>query len=294
MHIVLGFLTVVGIVWAAISFSAWRSTHSVVALLFTAAGVALAVWAARSLWRRDSFAAAQFLLFCSVVPVLVGGLWALNTESTTAWTVVAIFAVPVIACGVYLYRERTRPEVLPNVLLQWVQPGGVCELDGLQFAAQLVPPSSPAGVYELHIAVQSCVDAQRVLTVSLSGPPASRLRYRSRGTATVGAGEVGVFALPLSPVAGAGAPGTLHFAPHVSGDPGARIRYWRAQPYQRRIDPALTALLLVGGHLAWGGGWSVNVPASTAAEAPSGELPPDRWEVKWQPDPGLLASTRIR
>jgi hypothetical protein len=266
----------------------------VIALVFLAVGLALAGWAARALWRRDSYGAAQFLLFCFALPALVAALWGFNTGSSAAWTIVGLFMVPVLACGAHIYRDRMRPEVLPNILLQWAPTGSVCELNELQFAAQLVPLSSTAGMFELRIAVQSCVDAERMLVVTLSGPSASRLWYRPRATVRVGAGEVGILSLPLVSVPGAGVPGKLHFAPDVSGAPGARVRYWRAQPYQKRIDPTLQALLLVGGTIAWGGGWSVNVPEWTGPGEPSGELPPDRWTVEWKPEAALLASARLR
>ena len=295
MHIVLGFLAVVGLAVAGIAFLAWRGAHSVIAPGFVAGGLALGIWALRALWRRDSYAAAQFILFCSAMPVLISGLWAFNVpESRAAWAMATIFMVPVIACASYLYREHKRPEVLPNVLRQWVRAEGICELRDLQLTAQLAPAASAVGVFELQIAVQSCVDAERALTVVLSGPPPSLLRYRTQATVRVGPGEVGILALPMAPIAGAGAPGTLHFAPDVSGEPGPRIRYWRARPYQRRIDPSLQILLLAGGHIAWGGGWSVNVPGVEALEGSSAELPPDRWTISWKPDPMLLASARRR
>jgi len=129
MHIVLGFLAVVGLAVAGIAFLAWRGAHSVIAPGFVAGGLALGIWALRALWRRDSYAAAQFILFCSAMPVLISGLWAFNVpESRAAWAMATIFMVPVIACASYLYREHKRPEVLPNVLRQWVRAEGICEL----------------------------------------------------------------------------------------------------------------------------------------------------------------------
>jgi hypothetical protein len=295
MHIVLGFLAVVGLAAAGIAFLAWRSTHSVIAFAFLAGGLALGARALLASWRRDSYAAAQFILFCSAIPVLICALWAFNVpESRAAWTVAAISIVPVIACAAYLYREHKRPEVLPNVLRQSARADSICELQDLQLTAHLVPAPSRDGVFELQIAVQSCVDAERVLTVALSGPPPSRLSYRARATVRVGPGEVGILALPIASMPGAGAPGTLHIAPDVSGEPGVRVRYWRARPYQRRIHPALQVLLLAGGHITWGGGWSVNVPAAESPEGSRGELPPDRWTISWKPDPMLLASARPR
>ena len=295
MRIVLGVLAIVGLLVTGFAFLVSLVTHSVIALGFLAGGLALAIWALRGLWRRDSYSAAQFILFCSAMPVLISGVQAFNVpESAAAWAMAATFMVPVIACASYLYREHKRPEVLPNVLRQWVRAEGICELLDLQLTAQLAPAAGDAGMFELQIGVQSCVDAERALTVALSGPPPSRLRYRTQATVRVGPGEVGILALPIAPIAGAGAPGTLHFSPDVSGEPGPRIRYWRARQYQRRIDPSLQVLLLVGGHIAWGGGWSVNVPAVEAPEESSGELPQDRWTIGWKPDPMLLASARQR
>jgi len=293
MHIILGLLTALGFAVAGISFLAWRGTHNAIGLVFLLGGLTLSAWALRALWRRDSYSAAQFTLFCSAIPVLISALWAFNArESTGAWTTAAIFMAPVIACAVYLYRQHKRPEVLPNFLREWAQPGAISELGDLQLTAQLARASGESGLFELQIAVQSCVDAERTLRVALSGPSPSRLRYRTPATVRVGPGEVGILALPIAPVPGAGAPGTLHFEPDVTGAPGRRIRYWRARPYERRITPALQVLLLAGGHVAWGGGWSVNVPSVEGPEASGAELPPDRWTISWKPDPMLLASAR--
>src|SRR4029079_17026014 len=116
MHIVLGLLAVVGLAVAGIAFLAWGGTHGVIALVVLAGGLALALRALRALWRRDSYGAAQFILFCSAMPVLISGLWAFNVpESAAAWAMATTFMVPVIICASYLYREHKRPEVLPDV-----------------------------------------------------------------------------------------------------------------------------------------------------------------------------------
>src|SRR5262245_41629175 len=105
MHIVLGLLAAVGLAVAEITFLVWRDTHDVIASGFLARGLALAIWALRALWRRDSYGAAQFILFCSAMPVLISGLWAFNVpQSPAAWAMAATFMVPVIACASYLYR----------------------------------------------------------------------------------------------------------------------------------------------------------------------------------------------
>lgn len=294
MHIVLGLLAVVGLATAGIALLAWRATHGAMAGAFLVGGLVLALRALRAMWRRDSYGAAQFILFCAALPALVCGLWALNVrESAAPLTGATVFTLPVIACAAFLYRQHTRPELLPNVLKQWVGAGHISELGELQLAVQLVK-TEIRGILYLKIAVQSCVDAERVLRVSLSGPPASRLRYRPQANVRVGPGEVGILSLPIAPVAGAGDPGKLHLDPDVSGDHGPRIRYWRAQPYQRRITGGFQAALLLAGHAAWGGGFSVNVPAPEAPGPPDLQLPPDVWMVSWTPDRGLLASARER
>jgi hypothetical protein len=293
-EVILGFLVLCGYGAGAIAFAVWRATGYVAALVVLVGVLALAAWPLRVFWRRDAIAAAKLLLFCLVLPMLVAVLWAFNVPGSSAPWVAAGFAVPTVACCVYLFRELTRPEVLPNLLLRLGNRASICEVDGLQLIAQLVSTEDPIAPLALQIAVQSCVDAPRTLIVDLSGPGPSHLQFRPRATAPVGPGEMGVLLVPLRPIAGARAPGRLYLTPRAAGEAAPRVRYWEARVFERRAEPPLQAIAALAGVLVWGGGWWVNVPALGGATAPASELPPDQWHLKWKPEPALLEQARRR
>jgi hypothetical protein len=288
-EVLLGFLGFLGLGVACISALVWHATGAALALALLLAGVGLASWSALTFWRRDPIATAKLLLFVSVVPALVSFVWILNIPAPygrVPWFGSA-FTLVAAVCATYLWRDSRRPEVLPNVLLDWANAAQVCEIDGVQLFARLLRRQDHG--LELHVAAQSCVNAERVLTVRLSGPPLSRLRYPSQSTARLGPAEVGVLVIPMQPVPGPNAPGKLFLAPDVTGPWGARVRHWRAKAFERRIDPGMQVLLLLAGHIAWGGGLSVEVPrASSDAPPPGPELAAESWQTRWQPDPGLL------
>lgn len=58
--------------------------------------------------------------------------------------------------------------------------------------------------------------------------------------------------------------------------------------YQWRATGGTQALLLLAGVIVWGGGWFVHVPVLPRGAESANELPPDRWDILWQPEPGLL------
>jgi hypothetical protein len=288
-----GLIVLIGFVWTGVAYSDWSKAPSASAFIFVVVGVALIVAPSYFLWRRDSVGTAKFLGLCSGVPGAITLIWALTGDDPRrAWTLVAVFGVPAIASAAYVFREWKRPEVLPNVLLQWARHNAICEVEGLQLVGQLVRGSNPDAPFELRFAVQSCVDADRTLTITLSGVLASRLRYRKETSVTVAPGVVGILSLPLAPISGPEEPGTLYFEPVVWGSWGARVRYWRARGYEPPVGRVSQVALLALGTLAWGGGWCVNVPGPPDGREATGPLPADRWEVKWTPEPANLAAAR--
>ncbi|QSQ24021.1 hypothetical protein JY651_03315 [Pyxidicoccus parkwayensis] len=284
-HVFLGLLVLLGLLAAGISWLVWRPPDVGPALAWLIGGLVVAGWSALAFWRRDAFAAAKLLLFCTVMPAIFCVLWVFNAHSLggpATWGGGAS-AVGAALLGRYLWREWRRVEVLPNVLLDAANKEDICELDGLQLCAGLLRPEEGPVPLELRILVQSCVDAERTLTVRLSGPSKTRVHYPDRVTVQVGPGEVGRLVVPLHPLPGARAGGTLHLGLNITGPGGPRLRFWRARPYVARIHPVMQVLALLAGMITWGGGWSVEVPVLPDAPPPRPQLPPERWTVVWRP-----------
>lgn len=166
------------------------------------------------------------------------------------------------------------------------------EIDGgVQLTAQIgvVPDTTKL---ELRVLLQSCVDVPRIVRIELSAPLASPILERPPTDVELGAGEVGMLVIPLQMARTAERPTQLFVVPSATTGPAQRIRYWRAQAYERRIGPGLQAVLLLTGQVAWGGGLGLDVPPWRGAVEPLAPPLETRWEVVWRPDPGLLRSLR--
>ncbi|NTX37369.1 MULTISPECIES: hypothetical protein [unclassified Myxococcus] len=285
-HVLLGLLVLVGLTAAGIAGVTLRyRAPPAPALAWLVGGLLLATWSARAFWKRDADGAARLLLFCFGMPAVVLGIWMVassNFSGLPPWLALGCAAVTTFI-GVRMWKDWRRAEVLPNVLLEWAPAEDVLEVDGVHFAVRLAATEEGSAPLELHLMAQGCVDAERALTLKLSGPPESRLRYPRETTVHLEAGEVGLLIVPLFPVPGAPAPGKLSLQPSARGPSAPRLRHWRARRYEGPLHPAMRVLGLFAGILAWGGGMHVEVAGVSEGKPPPPQLPEARWKVLWRP-----------
>ncbi|ATB49465.1 hypothetical protein [Corallococcus macrosporus] len=294
-HVLLGLLVLVGLTAAGIAGVTlrYRAPHAPT-LGWLVGGLLLATWSARAFWKRDADGAARLFLFCFGTPPVVLGIWMVVTSDFSGlppWLALGC-AVVTAFIGVRMWKAWHREEVLPNVLFEWARAEDILEVDGVHFAVRLAVAPQGSAPLELHLMAQGCVDAERALTLKLSGPPESRLRYPRETTVHLEAGEVGLLIVPLFPVPGALAPGKLSLRPSARGPAAPRLRHWRARRYEGPIHPVLSVLGLFAGILAWGGGVHVEVAGVSEVKPPPSLLPEAHWKVLWRPGAEELQQAR--
>lgn len=116
VEVVLGFMVLLGLGLASLATLASGGIHVGWALVFQVAGLALAAWSLRLFWMRDSVAATKLVMFCCVMPGLIAGLWAANTQQGrgAALGVAVACAIGAGACALALWREASRPRCCPT------------------------------------------------------------------------------------------------------------------------------------------------------------------------------------
>jgi hypothetical protein len=238
---------------------------------FAASSALLALISVREL-RRDPDRLATFT-------TLLGLVWAClyGTAAGVVEVRPAAYAVVAALCGlltvvslIRVVRTALWKDELPSLRgLGW-HPRALCELRDVQFA--LV--SSPR---QVRIDLQNCSQAEREVEFAFTPRDHDRAGAALRGRATLGPLHVGSLIIGLPH----GFPGgRFRVTPKVSGPAGVRGRRWRARTYQPPISTGFQLVMLLAGHLMWGGGLEIELGASVDEGA--GLLPPETaWKRIW-------------
>jgi hypothetical protein len=229
-----------------------RETWIVLAVSGSLAAVLLGLEA-----RRDGYAFAQF----SLVAILFPGTFAVAAVSvaeTDAGRTRAIAAIVVCAAGIAaavakLWKDHHARDEAPNVLLQRFSRAEIFEIDGVQWIAV----RGPAGVEEgswLEILVQSCVDAERTVSITLEDAAGLLKRRGSLATPSIdaihlGPGEVGALRVPVLPGAKPARDAYLYVSVRARGPGGRRVRVFRARAAPERTRLGFQLFALLGGHI---------------------------------------------
>ncbi len=136
------------------------------ALAFTVVASAIA------LWRSDRVALLQVLLFSTVTPALLAGLWLILSGDWDG-ALLGVFGVLLLCASgpAYgLWRELHRRVPLPNLLPQFAPGLPILEQHGLQLCLHVTPVKD--GALELQVTLQNCMDQERALRLELrsAGP----------------------------------------------------------------------------------------------------------------------------
>ena len=249
--------------------------------------------------RRDLYSFCGFMLVAAFVTGLISGAIALYGQEPhpVAGAVAAWSAFAVAGSAAYLLRTYFVREVLPDILAERFERSAIVEKGGVHFAvAQSSTRISPGGWLTFELVAQSCVDAERTVTLQtraargVAGSPRG-LTFPNEVVLTVPPGAAVSLVVPVQAAPLAKGSFALRLSLEVAGENGVRVRRRRAAQLSSEIPAWITALGLVAGVLVTGGGLKVAfvVLGSPAAARIEPEPPPEvHTHVLYDPEPSQL------
>jgi hypothetical protein len=238
--------------------------------------------------RRDAHAFAQYAVVALLVPATFA-IAALAVAETTqgrilaAGGLAACVAALAVAIAALWRAHRARDEV-PNLLLESFDEQRIFEIEGVQWAGDQGDANVSAGSF-VRVVLQNCVDAERVVTVSLEDLTGVLLSRGSLATPVIEPlrltpGEVGSLVVPVLPGARPARESSLYVSVKARGPRGRRLRTFRAGAASERTRLGFQLFALLGGHYVGGGGvkFTFTNPRTIASSV---EPAPASWQPLW-------------
>lgn len=265
----------------ALAWLAHAYAVCVLALLVVALPLALEA-------RRDPEVVARFccLLAAGYAGIGVVALLSDDTGRVRSGSFAGVMLLSAVVAAAAWYRLKSRPDEVPNVLLEFFGPDGVLEEAdvqwvGIQASTELNDDCS------LDIYFQNCSDRERALQISFEDSAGllrtgGHIDHPGPTVGALGPKEVKKLRVSVRPGKTPTTQVELFLTVKISGSGGRRARKFRGKIVRGRTSRVAQLGALAGGMFVWGGGvafrFRMGNAAAPGARAP---LPTPAWETVW-------------